>query len=483
MGRGSGRPVVLFADGDAAARLPLEVSLKDAGFDVLSASSEVDVRALLARRTMELVVADAELLAAFTPETRRRLFASDERGRIPLLLLATRGTLAERAQALDLAADDLLVRPVWSRELVGRVRLLLQRQLQAELASPEAPLRPVIEGRLEDIAVGDIVRSVESNRRSGTIHVRSAEGIAGMIYFRDGRTVDAELGPATGKDAIHRLLAFHEGEFAVTWGPVDRPDVVGMAPRALVLDGLRRLAHPVAPPPAAITREPGVERRGAVLSGTIQNNRGAGSTSVGWAPALEEPDVLPVTTVVPRPRNFKVAAMGAVVGFALVALLFLLPGRAPAPGEGPMAARAAVPGRPVITPVALVPARAPVEVSPPADESKSPVEECRDVSARGKPGRTVEVCTRAFLVLPDSARIAAILAHAELDQGHFELAGEWARKAVDINPSLPEPHAYLGFVADQAGRRREARASYRRYLDLAPGGPYAQDITTILGSN
>jgi Flp pilus assembly protein TadD len=102
------------------------------------------------------------------------------------------------------------------------------------------------------------------------------------------------------------------------------------------------------------------------------------------------------------------------------------------------------------------------------------------VSALGRAVRTVEVCTRAFFVLPDSATIASIVAHAELDQGHFGLAEEWARKAVAIDPEMAEPYAFLGFVADQAGRDREARVAYRRYLELAPRGPYAEDINAIL---
>ena len=330
--------------------------------------------------------------------------------------------------------------------------------------------------------MADIVRSVELNRRSGIIRVRAGDGTTGTVYFRDGRAVDGELGTATGREAIQQLLAFRQGTFVVAWGPVDRPDVVGMAPRALVLDGLRRLAGPAAIGQAADAREPGVERRGTVLSGTIQDNRGTGSTAVGWAPALAtSAEPAAAAGRAGRSRNVRVAVLGAALGCALVALLFLGPGaRGWADPAAPLPPL--IPPRPVITPVAVAPpVLPPGEATAPEEAATSPVEDCRDVYALGNPAATVEVCTRAFMVLPDSARIAAILAHAELDQGHFELAGEWARKAVDIDPTLAEPYAYLGFVADQAGRRHEARASYRRYLELAPRGAYAEDITTILG--
>jgi tetratricopeptide (TPR) repeat protein len=50
----------------------------------------------------------------------------------------------------------------------------------------------------------------------------------------------------------------------------------------------------------------------------------------------------------------------------------------------------------------------------------------------------------------------AMVAHAELDRGNYSRARSWARKALALDPGLPEAYAYLGFVEDQAGRRDEA---------------------------
>jgi hypothetical protein len=464
------------------------VALRDAGVEVVVAANEGDVLFALARRKVDLLIGDAELLAEFTPAIRRQLFSPEDRGRMPLLLVVPQGTRADWGTGLEIAVDELLVRPVWSRELVTRVRLLLQRQLQAELVSTGAPPRAMVEGSLLDIGVGDILRSVELNQRSGTIRLEGADGIAGTVYFRDGRAVDAELGTVTGREAIAQLLSFRDGTFSVYWGPIDRSDVVGVTPQALVLDGARRQGALPTPVPVAIAREPGVERRGAVLSGIIQDNRGTGSTSLGWAPALVPPPSLGTApapasaTTSRRAVGLRMAAIGGAVGSLLVALLFiLLSSRSHAPDE-PLPARASQ-SRPVVTVIASG------AVSPPAAAPSDPlgeppirslVHECRDAHALGGAQRTVEVCTGAFRLLPDSAPIASILARAELDQGHFELAGEWAQKAIDIDPTLPEPHAYLGFVADRAGLRLEARINYRRYLNLAPRGAYAQDITAIL---
>jgi DNA-binding response OmpR family regulator len=486
MGRGRRRPVVLFVDSDPTARLTLEVALKSAGFDVLAAAGEADALGLLERAIVDLVIADADLFSTFTTEIGRRMRPERRSAGTSLLLIGSRGTRpVELASPIEV--DDQISRPVWEAELVSRARLIVQRRLQHELVSPEAPPRPVTEGGLAEVAVADLLQAPEFNRRQGVIQLTTHEVPSARVYFRDGRVVDAELGELKGREAIYQLLAFREGEFAVHWETVDRPDVVGMHPRALVIEGLRRAAGPLPPPVLQATvREPGVERRGTVVSGIIQDNRGTGSTSIGWAPALVPP-VSPRAPVVAagRARRLKLAIAGAAIGSVAVALVFLLPGSARFPEQPGHATRVSI----VAPSEAATPAQPRFETiqrkeEPPAPEpappTPSPVQICRDAQAHRRPYQTVEVCRRAFLAAPDSAVIAATLAHAELDRGNNASAGEWARKAVALDPTLAEAHAYLGFVAEEAGRRREARAAYRRYLELAPRGPYAPDITAIL---
>jgi CheY-like chemotaxis protein len=480
MGNGGSRvPSVLFVGADSDGRLPLQVCLNAAGFEVRAVGSEVEALSDLTRFSVDLVIGDGDTLSLFTPALGRRLKPDSGRPRIPLLVLARDATFASRAADLALVVGDLLTRPVWARELVARAQLLLQRQLQSELASPEVPARAVIQGNLDQVSVSDLLHSVGFHRRSGLIRIAGPKGHAGKISFRDGRAVAAEMGTLRGKDAVYQLLAFHQGHFQVEWGAVADGDVIAMHPRGLVLEGTRRLLQPApASPREPVVREPGVERRGTILSGTIRNNRGTGDTAVVWAsplvPAIESRDesVSPV-----RSRSRRPAVLGAVLGTLTLALL--VPERHRLTDRsGSLAARDTPPGHNVFARprVAALPTG-----SGPRDAAAA-VKACRDVSALGNAAQTVEHCNRAFRALPDSALIAAVLARAEVDLGHYERAAEWAHKAVGIDPSMAEPYAYLGFAADQAGYRQEAHAAYQRYLELDPRGPYADDINAILGT-
>jgi two-component system OmpR family response regulator len=48
--------------------------------------------------------------------------------RVPLIVITARDTLDERVTALDLGADDFLIKPFEIRELVARIRAVLRRQ-------------------------------------------------------------------------------------------------------------------------------------------------------------------------------------------------------------------------------------------------------------------------------------------------------------------------------------------------------------------
>ena len=63
--------------------------------------------------------------------------------RVPLIVITARDTLDERVNALDLGADDFLIKPFEIRELVARIRAVLRRQggfAQSVLAAGEVTL-------------------------------------------------------------------------------------------------------------------------------------------------------------------------------------------------------------------------------------------------------------------------------------------------------------------------------------------------------
>jgi Flp pilus assembly protein TadD len=75
-----------------------------------------------------------------------------------------------------------------------------------------------------------------------------------------------------------------------------------------------------------------------------------------------------------------------------------------------------------------------------------------------------------------------ILARAEIDRGHLGEARSLARKALATDPQRFDAYVFLGTAEQEAGRIDEARAAYKKYLELAPEGPFARELRAILNN-
>ncbi|HUO35015.1 MAG TPA: response regulator transcription factor, partial [Candidatus Acidoferrum sp.] len=71
-------------------------------------------------------------------------------GGLPILILSSRGRLEDRVQALDMGADDLVMKPFAFSELSARVRALLRRGIRGE--------SPVL--RVADLELNRVERKV-----------------------------------------------------------------------------------------------------------------------------------------------------------------------------------------------------------------------------------------------------------------------------------------------------------------------------------
>jgi tetratricopeptide (TPR) repeat protein len=51
-----------------------------------------------------------------------------------------------------------------------------------------------------------------------------------------------------------------------------------------------------------------------------------------------------------------------------------------------------------------------------------------------------------------------------------------------IDPNEPNAYLFVGNAQQAAGRRKDAKVAYQKYLELAPDGPYAADLRAVLQS-
>jgi two-component system, OmpR family, response regulator RegX3 len=113
---------LLVVEDEDAIAVPLVEGLERAGFTTTRAASGSD--ALANVHGADLVLLDLGLPDIDGSEVCRRVRATST---VPIIIVSARGDESERVLGLELGADDYIVKPFGSRELIARVRAVARR--------------------------------------------------------------------------------------------------------------------------------------------------------------------------------------------------------------------------------------------------------------------------------------------------------------------------------------------------------------------
>jgi len=189
---------LLVVEDDTGLRDVLRRALSLAGYEVRLSAEGAEALAEVARSVPDAVVLDVGLPDIDGLEVCRML--RREGNRVPVLMLTARDAVSDRIGGLDAGADDYLVKPFASEELLARARALLRRGNEP--------------GEL--LAFGDLVldvRARSARRGENEIHLSAREAELLELLLRNPRQV------------ISRALALERvwgGESAATLNAVDR---------------------------------------------------------------------------------------------------------------------------------------------------------------------------------------------------------------------------------------------------------------------
>jgi two-component system OmpR family response regulator len=120
---GDGRHVLVVED-DGELRKLLLSALRRSNFRANGARDGIEMWRLLASASVDLVLLDVMLPGKSGFDLCRELRAQ---GSMPIILLTALGETPDRVAGLELGADDFVVKPADSRELVARIRAVLRR--------------------------------------------------------------------------------------------------------------------------------------------------------------------------------------------------------------------------------------------------------------------------------------------------------------------------------------------------------------------
>jgi diguanylate cyclase (GGDEF)-like protein len=132
---GGGESLLVVDDDPFIARL-LEIELRAAGYDVRVAADGAVALEAARERCPDLVLADVMMPNMDGFELTRRLRQDPRTATVSVIMLTARGLSADKLEGFAIGADDYIVKPFDTPELLARIRGVLRRSRDTRTQSP-----------------------------------------------------------------------------------------------------------------------------------------------------------------------------------------------------------------------------------------------------------------------------------------------------------------------------------------------------------
>jgi DNA-binding response OmpR family regulator len=233
---------LLVVDSDPRSLRVLEVSLRNAGYNVAGCPSVGKALEILHANKPDLILSDTTFSDLNGFEFVEQLRQKTEWSQIPFMFLSSDGSIESKIRGLELGVEDYLTKPIYIREVVARVGIELARQTRARLAHKSIDGRTRFSGSLSEMSVVDLLQTIDVSRKSGVLTLVSSDGQAGMISFDSGAVINATVEDLVGEDAVYRHLVWRDGTFDLEFRRVSLSErTVHRTTQALLMEGMRRL--------------------------------------------------------------------------------------------------------------------------------------------------------------------------------------------------------------------------------------------------
>jgi DNA-binding response OmpR family regulator len=196
---------VLVVEDEASIASFVSLYLKNAGYEVRTASNGTEALASAQSEQPSLIVLDLMLPDIDGIEICRRLRQKSD---VPILMLTARDEDVDKIIGLEVGADDYMTKPFNPRELVARVKSILRRATPDRRKDPESAVLKhgdlVIDSGRREVKVGteeiqlapkefDLLWELLDHRGLVLTRDQLLERVWGYTFAGDTRTVDVHV--------------------------------------------------------------------------------------------------------------------------------------------------------------------------------------------------------------------------------------------------------------------------------------------------
>jgi CheY-like chemotaxis protein len=181
--------------------------------DVVMAADGGDALLKVIDNPPDAILCDYKMPGLNGRQLFEKLRGREQTRHIPFLFMASRADIEERLRPLIDGVEDFIVKPFLIKDLVRITKKVVDR-IHLEKLQKTASRPGVIQGRLEEMSMTDLMQSLEMGQKSCRLIVRH-DGEQGELYFASGQCRDAQIGTLQGDEAVFKVILWTAGEFEI----------------------------------------------------------------------------------------------------------------------------------------------------------------------------------------------------------------------------------------------------------------------------
>lgn len=205
--------------------------------DARAAADGADALLKIVDDPPDLVVCDYRMPGLDGRQLYEKLRGRQQTKSIPFIFLASRSDIEEKLRPIVEGVEEFIPKPFFLKDLVRRAKKVVDR-LQLEKLQNRQVRPGVIQGRLEEMSIMDLMQSLEMGQKSCQLSIRHGEE-TGELFFASGQCKDARLGSLEGEAAVFQAVRWLDGQFEIDFNRTATRDTISRTTTGLLMEALR----------------------------------------------------------------------------------------------------------------------------------------------------------------------------------------------------------------------------------------------------
>jgi CheY-like chemotaxis protein len=227
---------VMVVDDNPLVRAILVEGLASVG-EIIPAADGADALLKAVDSPPDLILTDYRMPGLDGRQLCEKLRGRPQTRNIPFLFMASKGDIEEKLRPLVDGVEDFIPKPFFIKDLARRVKVVVDR-MRLEKMQKQAARPGVIQGRLEELNIADLMQSLEMGQKSCQLTVRHGSEQCDM-FFTSGQCKHARLGELSGEEAVYPVVTWTEGEFEIDFTSTTETATITRGTTGLLMEAMR----------------------------------------------------------------------------------------------------------------------------------------------------------------------------------------------------------------------------------------------------